>query len=60
MVRFAKLAAVSLALLVACESACYESCQDQYEDCLNTGRSQDECSSALQNCEDSCEPQPQY
>jgi hypothetical protein len=37
-----------------CIDICPNSCQRQYDDCLDTGRSAEECDELLVNCEDSC------
>ncbi len=51
---------ILLALLGAtgCIDLCDSGCQRQYDDCLDTGRSQEECDAMLANCEASCTEAP--
>jgi hypothetical protein len=37
---------------------CASGCQSQYDACLVTGRTKEECGAMLANCEDSCVEQP--
>ncbi len=42
----------------ACIDTCPNSCQRQYQDCLDTGRSAEECDELLANCDDACGAAP--
>jgi hypothetical protein len=54
--------AISIALIAAtgCIDVCDSSCQQKYDDCLDTGRSEDECAEMLANCEASCSESPAW
>ncbi len=60
MTRLITSAVLGVALLTACETDCYESCQDDYDFCIESGNDAESCSAQLQVCEASCEPDPQY
>ena len=49
---------LALVGVTGCIDLCAAGCQSQYDHCLETGRTDEECGAMLANCEDSCVEQP--
>lgn len=51
---------LALSGVTACSGVCETACREKYDDCLDTGRTEEECAAMLANCVESCSAVESY